>query len=193
MNGCVAGVLNVMERRKIFSIVMQMFLLASLTVLISRMDCAQDVHFPRFEEYPARGNFKGKPAPVNIRSHPKASLFRTMLREGAKSSPNFAVYYTVIMWGCGSDCMQVAVVDARNGRVYFAPFTTSVSMKADFRLNSRLLIRNPPERNESPYGSPMLEDYKPSWHVWRHDLFVEVYPKKSGVKHSLERQHHKFL
>jgi hypothetical protein len=97
-----------------------------------------------------------------------------MLREGAKQGPNFAGHYTVVMWGCGSDCMEVAVVDAKTGHVYFVPFTVSPSMEADYRSNSRLFVRNPPERNERPIDEEMLDVYKPSWHVWKANRFVKL-------------------
>jgi hypothetical protein len=52
--------------------------------------------------------------------------------------------------------MEVAVVDARTGRVHFAPFTVTPSMTADFRINSRLLVQNPPERNDRAIDEEML-------------------------------------
>jgi hypothetical protein len=131
----------------------------------------------RFESYAVRGKFSGVPAPVNLRSHPKARLFRTMLREGAKTGPNFAGYYTIVHWGCGSDCRMIAVVDCRNGHVYFAPFVVSPSFGQDFRINSRLFIVNPPERSGYKDGEPMMDQYLPSWHVWRAGRFVQLWPK----------------
>jgi hypothetical protein len=155
-------------------------ILARLFILAAAVACASAVAAekrPRFEDYPARGTFRGTPAKVNLRSHPKARMFRTMLREGAKDGPNFAGYYTVITMGCGSDCKLVAVVDCRNGRVYFAPFTTSPGIGEDFRLDSRLFIANPPERNPQKEDEPMFDVYKPSWHLWRGGRFVQLWPK----------------
>ena len=63
--------------------------------------------------------FQGKPAPVNIKSHPKAGTWRIRLKEGSKEGPNFADHITIVTWGCGTDCSQIAFVDARNGQVYF--------------------------------------------------------------------------
>jgi hypothetical protein len=133
---------------------------------------------PRFEDYRVGERFTGIPAAVDLRSHPKARLFRTMLREGAKKGPNFAGHYTVVTWGCGSDCRMIAVVDARTGRVYIAPFTVSPGIGEDFRSDSRLFIANPPERSGFKEGVPMLDVYKPGWHVWHRGRFVQVYPKE---------------
>jgi hypothetical protein len=102
---------------------------------------------PRFEDYPARGVYRGRPARVRLDSK-QARMFRTRLREDSRSGPNFAGHYTVVIWGCGTGCAQMGVVDARTGRVYFPPLEymdipdmeTAESHARDFRLNSRLLV-----------------------------------------------------
>ena len=75
---------------------------------------------PRFEDYPAREVYRGRPAPVRLDSR-RARMFRTRLREDSRSGPNFAGRYTVVVWGCGTGCAQMGVVDAKTGRVYFPP------------------------------------------------------------------------
>lgn len=45
-----------------------------------------------------------------------------MIREGAAKGPNFAGYFTIATWGCGSSCGSFAVIDAKTGRVFHAPF-----------------------------------------------------------------------
>jgi len=152
---------------------------------------SQDLIFPRFEDYRVSEKFKGIPVPVKLRSARGASMFRTKLREGAKKGPNFAGHYTVITWGCGTDCRLVAIVDARTGRVYFAPFTVSIPADADYRLDSRLLIANPPERTGwYENGEQMREVYKPSWWVWRNGRLIEIFPKsmKGKVRGSVQRR-----
>lgn len=153
--------------------------LLSCCFLIAGTVFGQKTRFPRFEDYPVKQRFTGKPALVNLRSDPKARLFRTMLREGAKKGPNFAGHYTLVTWGCGSDCRVVAVVDAVTGKVYFAPFTVSFGTVEGegYRIDSRLYVANPPELNEFPYSSPMMDVYKPSWWVWRNNRFVKIRAK----------------
>ena len=75
---------------------------------------------PRFEDYPVREVYKGRPAPVRLDGR-RARMFRTRLREDSRSGPNFAGRYTVVVWGCGTGCAQMGVVDAKTGRVYFPP------------------------------------------------------------------------
>ena len=101
---------------------------------------------PRFEDYPARGVYRGPVARVRLDSK-TARMFRTRLREGASTGPNFAGRYTVVIWGCGTGCAQMGVVDAKTGRVYFPPveYMDIPDMEDErarsqwFRLDSRLL------------------------------------------------------
>jgi hypothetical protein len=83
---------------------------------------------PTFEEYPVLEEFQGPRSPPDIASHSLARQFRTMLRKGATEGPNFAGHYTITSWGCGSACVQFAIIDARNGRVFFPPEVLHVSM-----------------------------------------------------------------
>jgi hypothetical protein len=93
---------------------------------------------PRFEDYPTTETFRGAPAPpVLITSEQR--LYRTRIRKGVvngegvwsgswentmkTSGPNFAGHYFVIRWGCGSDCLMMAVVDAKTGKVYDPPLS----------------------------------------------------------------------
>ena len=48
-----------------------------------------------------------------------ARMYRTNLRNAAKEGVNFAGHYIVTTWGCGTNCQVGAIIDARNGRVYF--------------------------------------------------------------------------
>ena len=51
----------------------------------------------------------------------KARRFRTVLRIGASQGPNFNGHYRVLHWGCGTNCIEWAAVDLRDGAVWFAP------------------------------------------------------------------------
>lgn len=84
--------------------------------------------------------FTGIPAPVDMKSDPQARQFRTRLAEGAKQGPNFAGRYTIVEWGCGTNCQQIAVLDARTGRV--TDWLTT-EMGSSYRLDSKLFIENP--------------------------------------------------
>ena len=101
---------------------------------------------PKFEDYPVREVYKGPAAPVRLDGK-RARLYRTRLREDSRTGPNFAGHYTVVIWGCGTGCAQMAVVDSKTGRVYFPPVEymdipdmEDASVRSQwFRLDSRLL------------------------------------------------------
>lgn len=107
---------------------------------------------PAFADYLAREHFKGRPAAVRLRTR-RDRQFRTRLREGAAEGPNFAGRYTVVYWGCGTGCAQVAAVDAKTGSVHWPPLEYSDIPTPDraeydldykygvgYRLDSRLLV-----------------------------------------------------
>ena len=67
------------------------------------------------------------------------------------SGPNFAGHYFVIRWGCGSNCLMMAVVDAKTGKVYDPPLSGTgtelyVNMdmlgdrEIDFKPESSLMV-----------------------------------------------------
>ena len=109
---------------------------------------------PQFEQYRTIKAFKGHVAPADVKTHPLARLFRTAISEGAKRGPDFAGHYTVVWWGCGTDCRALAIVDANTGKVHFPSNLSNVDniniayeefeppdgRLVKYRLESRLLI-----------------------------------------------------
>lgn len=104
---------------------------------------------PTFERYAAKvetiRNVK-----VNLKSHKYANMFRTNLRNAAKEGVNFAGHYVLTTWGCGTNCSQTAIIDARSGRVFFPEVLQEIGigyceLPDDFeplvsRADSRLLV-----------------------------------------------------
>jgi len=101
-----------------------------------------------FSQFPATASISGTPAMPNLASHPSARRYRTALRLAAKQGPNFAGAFTFVQIGCGTGCQQIAVIDARNGSVYFPKGLPQVDWAgwwhepygAQFRRDSRLVI-----------------------------------------------------
>jgi hypothetical protein len=96
---------------------------------------------PQFEEYAVSEQSGASPVPVVLRGNPEARRFRTVLRKGATKGPNFAGHFTIVSWGCGTNCQSIAIVDSKTGVVRFAPFGSEIGQ--EFRLDSRLLVVNP--------------------------------------------------
>ncbi|HEY2933695.1 MAG TPA: hypothetical protein VGK99_18310 [Acidobacteriota bacterium] len=114
-----------------------------------------EVSNPSFRDYTVRRIYRGKPATVDLRSHPAARRFRTRLRRGSVKGPNFAGHFIVVTWGCGSSCQVHAIIDAKTGRVFF-PLSHPTSEGACFRLDSSLFVTDPINRE--------------TWQGWKGDL-----------------------
>jgi hypothetical protein len=101
-----------------------------------------------FDQYRVEKIFQGKPAVPDLKSHPDARTYRTVLSEQSKKGPNFAGHYTLVTFGCGASCVRIAVVDAENGHVLFPRNLHMMIVAAwshdpsgcQFKQNSRLLI-----------------------------------------------------
>jgi len=127
---------------------------------------------PRFEEYAvADTTFRGRPAPVQLRSAEYGRTYRTKLREGADSGPNFAGRYTVVLWGCGSNCQIVAVVDARTGRLSRQTLHTMNGVA--FRRSSALIVADPIDPANPP-PDQCASCGTPAAYVWRGGRFEPV-------------------
>ncbi|HKP38125.1 MAG TPA: hypothetical protein VJT71_14805 [Pyrinomonadaceae bacterium] len=150
---------------------------------------AQNTQPPSFEKYPA-DVYAGKPAPLNLRSHRLARLFRTSIREQLKSEGiNFAGHYTIAVMGCGTGCSITAIIDARNGRAYFPQvFEGWTSEIGDyqfgededirtFKVNSRLIkaIGRPRISTNELWGASGIYYYE-----WKNNELRQVHFTPAG-------------
>ncbi|HEX8000526.1 MAG TPA: hypothetical protein VF528_19245 [Pyrinomonadaceae bacterium] len=92
-------------------------LLTALLLALSSIGYAQSTT-PTFKQYAVKVE-KKRNVRVNLKSHKDANRFRTNLRNAAKEGVNFAGHYILTTWGCGTNCSVSAIIDARNGRVFF--------------------------------------------------------------------------
>ncbi|HEX8735472.1 MAG TPA: hypothetical protein VF721_09130 [Pyrinomonadaceae bacterium] len=92
-------------------------LLTVLFLAVASVGLAQS-KTPTFKQYSAKVE-KIRNVNVNLRSHKRANMFRTNLRNAAKEGVNFAGHFILTTWGCGTNCSQSAIIDARSGRVFF--------------------------------------------------------------------------
>lgn len=142
---------------------------------------------PRFEDYPAKP-YLGPNAAPDVRSDPRSRAYRTQLRGWAAEKPNFAGHHILATWGCGTSCTQVALIDARTGKVFHPlgvrlNYAANVDVdllddapssprRADFgalryRADSRLLIL---------FGTPenKAENRGISYFVWENDRMRRI-------------------
>ena len=70
---------------------------------------------------PLNSEITGK-ADIDFKSNPIAEDHRTVITEKYNElEVNFASYYIITTWGCGSGCVSGAMVDIRDGIVYAMP------------------------------------------------------------------------
>jgi hypothetical protein len=153
---------------------MKKIIVASLFIclLVAGSNVARGQATPRFQDYSAPV-YKGKRAPVNLKSAEGASTFRTRLREGAAKGINFAGRYTLVAWGCGTGCLSGGIIDARTGTVYFPRelggfgvwyFSDNPNAEAlEFKPNSRLLVLSGFPATEANSDNPKTGLYYYEW------------------------------
>jgi len=73
-----------------------------------------------FSSHPAAPRLAHSPAAPLVKSG-KAHRYRSVLREEAREGPNFNGHFRVASWGCGTNCIEWAVIDLETGKVWFPP------------------------------------------------------------------------
>jgi hypothetical protein len=118
-----------------------------------------------FSSYPAAHRLVHSPAAPVVKSG-KAHRYRSVLREEAREGPNVNGHFRVASWGCGTNCIEWAVIDLETGKVWF-PSEPAYSCWApeeqggdvpdwfEMRITSSLLylhICDPPFRGSRPFN-----------------------------------------
>ena len=179
------------------------FLLVSLPVMgavddgydqytIRPADIPEDA--PRSKNYPVTP-YAGPTAAPDVRSDPRSRMYRTQLRGWAKEKPNFAGHYILATWGCGTGCTQIAIIDARTGKV-FHPLGARTNSVLDVhhdllggdessprRADFGALRHSPDSRLLVLIGTPenRTENRGISYFVWENDVLkrIRFVPKAS--------------
>ena len=137
-------------------------------------------HQPNYPDFPVETRLVGAAATPNVTSG-RAHMYRTILRREGLRPPNFAGAYRVVTWGCGTCCNEFAIVNERNGNVFFPPFAVACKspddseyggqVGIDFKIDSRLLIITG-AKNEKGGGRYFYE-----WSGRRLKLLLALEPK----------------
>jgi hypothetical protein len=120
----------------------------AVALFVGTLNVGAQTGVPRFNDYPVNERHAGKTAPLVMSK--AAGQFRTRLRQAAAGKPNFAGHFIVATWGCGTECVEGAIIDAKTGQVFMLPFSlccwgpgTGVDdnfKPVEFRLNSNLIV-----------------------------------------------------
>ena len=119
-------------------------------------------------------------ADIDFRSNPLAEQYRAVITEKYNElEVNFASYYIITTWGCGSGCVSGVMVDIRDGIVYSMPEDREWGGNGtyiDSKKESKVLITVAVA--QSPSGE--IEETRKYWE-WNEDLknfkFVEDFSK----------------
>jgi hypothetical protein len=117
-----------------------------------------DRRVPRFEDYPVRERYIPPIAEPRLVNH-EQRRYRAAIANGVRKGfgvlhkpegterrgPNFAGRYIVVQWGCVAECLEYAIVDAKNGTIYQPPVPGSHiacfdSGMLDLRVDSRMMV-----------------------------------------------------
>ena len=91
------------------------YVLVGLTSLLALQAHAKEV---TFKDYTVK-LYNGKKSPINYNSHQYAKAFKTLIQQSYQSpNPDFAGSYNTVSWGCGTACVNYAMIDRRTGNVY---------------------------------------------------------------------------
>lgn len=94
---------------------------------------------PKFGDYPTKTSLKGKPVlPKFVGS---AAQFKTRIRNGMKSGPNYGGHFSLIEIGCGTSCIFAFLIDGRDGRVVDFPLggEDNYQLQLHYGIDSTLL------------------------------------------------------
>jgi hypothetical protein len=136
-----------------------------------------------FNDFKIDTIYKGKLAKPNFATDPDAKYFITRIKEGCRNiGVNFAGHYTIVEWGCGCLCQEMAIVDRINGEIIFSqiPFdTVDGHSGTDYKIDSRMLIINTEALSE-------FDDYEPGYKRYNYWRKPAVYEIKEGKLKRIE-------
>jgi len=121
---------------------------------------------PQFSDYPATMRFAGVRAKLETSGGGFTPMQVNALETALEDGPNFAGVFALAMWGCGTNCHVVSVVDLRTGRVYQGVVTNNLPQ---FRADSRLLVDAP-----STPGDSLCATCARSFFVWQGVSFEQL-------------------
>jgi hypothetical protein len=129
---------------------------------------------------PLNSEITGK-ADIDFRSNPIAERNRTVITEKYNElEVNFASFYIITTWGCGSGCVTGVMVDIRDGIVYSMPEDkdwggsgTYIESKKESKLLVTVAVAKSP--------SEEVEEIRKSWE-WNEDLKKFKFIKEEAVQ-----------
>lgn len=126
---------------------------------------------PQFSDFSVTAIYTGTPAAVDLTSNADAPNFKNNLQLAAKTGPNFAGHYTVAEWGCGSNCQNHMLIDAKNGKVYGLSEDAVSECGVEYRLNSSLYIADQEDCTKGSVTATLPTRY----YIWKDSKLILIY------------------
>jgi hypothetical protein len=109
-----------------------------------------------FKDFIVAEKFDGLiPKQLNFSFCKYGKLYKTASRQSTDNGANFAGHYAFTRIGCGMNCHVSTIIDLKTGNVYAGP---EAAGGYDYKLDSKILIVNPPDSNglyqPCPYCTP---------------------------------------
>lgn len=143
-----------------------------------------------FKDYMSTKSLAIKKAKINYNSNPTAKQFKTLITQDYNGKIDFASFYNIILWGCGTGCISGVMIDVRDGKVYNLPSlgwdNCGIDGKYDeddrtiYKGNSRLFVTGLCESN---YDSSTYEKtfFIYEWNELK-KKFIKIKETKSSIK-----------
>lgn len=103
-------------------------------------------------------------------SNSEAKMFITRIKEACKDGVNFAGYFTLVYWGCGTSCQMGAIINRKTGEIHLK---YQSSLGATFRKDSKYIIINSDELDLKAAFVPLWQFKKFILKTWEENQFKE--------------------
>ena len=114
--------------------------------------------------------YNGKLADPDFTSNEDAKMFRTRITEGCEDGINFAGFYTLIYWGCGTSCQYGVIVNRKTGEIFDGHQS---SLGSEFKKDSESIIMNSDIIEGDSQYIPLYQFKDFDLKVWKNTTFKD--------------------
>ncbi|MBL8030214.1 MAG: hypothetical protein JNN11_03125 [Candidatus Doudnabacteria bacterium] len=131
---------------------------------------------PKFEDFPATV-YSGPRGEVKIPDSVEVLAHVLEIEEVSKGKPNFSGSYAIVNWGCGTSCLDGALINLKDGSVSMPE--ALVSQRGNFfRATSSLYVSDPNTNLEYNSAASPLATLPVKYYVLRDGRFHLIYWEK---------------
>jgi hypothetical protein len=164
-----------------------------LLLVLSGTLFSQTITTYQFKDYKTPKFVSSKKATLDFTTSKNAKAFKTTITQSYKTAKiDFASYYTTIIWGCGTGCINGVMVDVRDGKVYDLHISPSNAYSGCFAnaTNDDKEDRYEINKNSSLFITSICEESdakKPNQKLQTKTYFVNIWNEKTK-KFKLEKK-----